>query len=450
MMRAGLDARAVALRILTEAQSRRIPTEPLLAPTLARSGLDARDRRLATTLVQTTHRWRGRADRILDHRLERGVRSLEARTLNILRLAYVQLFHLDQLPPHAVVHTAVDLARRAGGEGKARLVNRILRGLLAHPPGPEEWRAPRGSSVGAAIVLEGELSHPAWLLERWLARWGRSETERICEWNNRPPRFHLRVAGGAAAAAEVAARLGAEGIDAVPGRLLPEALRLCATLDLYGHPLLAEGRVSVQDESQMLVGRLWPPEATGPVLDLCAAPGTKSCHLAELEPETAVFAADAAPRRLERVRDAARRLRLGNVSCFVGDGLRPPLRPGLARVLVDAPCSALGVLQRRPDARWLRSPGEIHDAARRQALLLDAAADLLVPGGFLLYSLCTLESEESDEQVDAFLERHPGFEPAQLPAIVPEALRDRPGIVRVLPGTLEMEGLFAALLRRKA
>lgn len=450
-MRPGLDARGLALRILTQAQRDRIPTEPLLAPTLARSDLDARDRRFVTTLIQTTHRWRGRADAVLDHRLERGVRSLDARTLNILRLGYVQLMHLDQIPPHAVVHTAVDLAWRASGEGKARLVNKILRGLIAHPPVPEEWAIAPGQGTGGAPadLSPGELSHPAWLIERWRARWGDERTRALCQWNNRTPRFHLRVAGGAKESARVISALGAEGIAVEPGRLVPEALRLSGTLDLHGHPLLRAGSVSAQDESQMLVAHLWPADAAGPLLDLCAAPGTKTCHIAEREPQTTVIAADVAPRRLWRVRESLRRLGIEQVACLVADGLRPPLRPQFARVLLDAPCTALGVLQRRPDARWLRTPGDVLEASALQARLLDAAAGLLVPGGYLLYSLCSLEAEETDLQVSAFLERHPDFAPAEVPEVVPEALRAGVGRVRIVPGEIETEGLFAALLRRE-
>jgi 16S rRNA (cytosine967-C5)-methyltransferase len=437
------DPRALALRILTQAQHDRTPSDALLAPMLARSGLDARDRRLVTALVQMTHRWRGRADRVLDTRLVRGIRSLDPRTLNTLRLAYVQLFHLDQIPAHAVVHTAVDLAWRHGGEGKARLVNKILRGLISHPPGPSDWR---GADEGRSLA--GDLSHPDWLIARWIERWGEPVTRRICEWNNQTPSFHLRVHGGSAAVAQVRAELQAQGMTVTPGRVLPEALRMEGTFDAQAHPLVRAGRVSVQDESQMLVGHLWPDSGATPVLDICAAPGTKTGHLAETAPHATIFASDHAPRRLQRVRDTAARLGLANVACFVADGRRPPVRQVMQRVLLDAPCTSLGVLQRRPDARWLHAGGDIRDAAALQAQLLDSAADLLLPGGCLVYSVCSLENEETEDRIAAFLDRHPDFAPEALPGSIPEAVRGAKGIVRVLPGTLEMEGLFAALLRK--
>lgn len=439
-----MDARKLAIDVLARCEIERVPTEPLLAPMLARSHLDARDRRLATALVQTTNRWRGRADRVLDQRLSRGLRSLDPQTLSILRMAYVQLFHLEQIPAHAAVHTAVDAAWRMAGEGKSRLVNKILRGLIVRPPTPEEWRSGRGQQP-----LEGELSHPGWLLERWINRWGEAQTRQICHWNNAAPDLHLRVRAGRAPEAIISA-LAADGFEVKRGAILEEALSLRGSFDVHSHPLLADGALTIQDESQMLVGRLWPDESASPVLDLCSAPGTKSSHIAERSPGAAIFAMDRGARRIRRVAETMQRLSLSGVHTLVGDGRRPPLRSRFQRVLLDAPCSALGVLRRRPDARWLRAPGDIADCARLQRLLLDAAAQLVAPGGWLLYSVCTLEPEETDQQVAAFVERHPQFTACSLPDWIPHDLIISAGAMRIIPGTLGMEGLFAALWRRAA
>jgi 16S rRNA (cytosine967-C5)-methyltransferase len=437
------DPRALAVRILCRAQESRMPSEPLLGPMLNASGLDERDRRLVTALVQTTHRWRGRADRVLEKRLLRGVRSVDLVTLNILRLGYVQLFHFTQIPAHAIVHTSVDLAWRTVGEGKSRLVNRILRGLLAKHPGPEDWAWGRG-----AEGLEGELSHPAWLIERWLRRYGEETTRRICEWNNRAPVFHLRVRGGAAAVPMVRETFARAGVRVTAGAIVPESLRAEGTLDAHAHPLVRAGMISVQDESQMLVGHLWPEPEAVPVIDLCAAPGTKTAHLAEQAPEVPVFAADSSFHRVLRVRDTARRLGLDHLHVLVHDSRRPAVRTGFRRVLLDAPCTALGVLQRRPDARWLRTPGEVREAAALQAKILESAAALVAPGGWMVYSVCSLEPEETDERITAFLAGHPQFALEAAPGWIPDVLRDEAGRLRILPGTLGMEGLYAALMRR--
>jgi len=441
-----LAARHAALRILCESEARRIPADRVRSPLLERARLDSRSRRFATTLVQGAFRWRGRADRVLDARLAQGFASLDLCTRNILRLAYVQLFHLERVPAYAAVDTAVALARKLQGSGKARLVNGVLRGLTRNPPREEEWSRGKG-----AHALEGEWSHPAWLLERWIARWGMEETRRICAWNNAPPDFHLRVTGGPAEVAHVSAALLAAGIDAGPGAILPEALRVAGSFDVSRDPLLASGGVTIQDESQMLAGRLWPDPEAGPVADVCAAPGTKASHLASLAREVPVFAGDAGVERARLVAKTAARLGLANLHAYVADARRPPLRPAaIARLLLDAPCTSLGVLRRRPDARWLRGPDTIAAAARLQEELLASAALLVRPGGWLLYIVCTLEPEETDRQTERFRETQRGFGAEEWPGWVPGEIRAGPGIIRILPGVLGMEGLYAALWRRES
>jgi len=439
------DARSIALEVLVKCQTGRISSDPLLAPTLARSNLSDRDRRFVTQLVRTTHRWRGRADRVLDGRLTRGVRSLDPVTINILRLAYVQMFHLEQIPPHAIVHTAVELAHRQAGQGKARLVNSLLRGLLARTPAPAEWQRGQG-----AAVLEGELSHPLWLLERWIARWGEDETRRICEWNNQPPDFHLRVRGDGDERTRIRRQLEGEGRQVARGNLLAEMLRIAGSFAIREHELLLNGSVTLQDESQALVGHLWPDSGAGPVLEVCAAPGTKSSHLAQLSPAVDVFAADLTRQRVRRIAETKQRLGLARLHLLVADGRQPPLRCAFARVLLDAPCSGLGVLRRRPDARWLRTPGEVADAARLQAKLLAAAGSLVRPGGWLVYSVCSLEPEETTRTVDQFLDRERQFERCVLPKWVPADLHGPQDSLLVRPGQRGMEGVFATLLRRRS
>ncbi len=437
----GSDARSLALRVLVRSDIERVSADSILGPLLARTRLDSRDRRLVTMLVRTVHRWRGRADAVLDARLTKGLRSLDPVTLNVLRIAYVQLFHMDQIPPHAAVHTAVDTAWKNSGPGKARLVNSVLRGLLARRPGPWDWKDRR-----PVERLAAELSHPVWLIERWLRRWDAETVRRVCEWNNGNPELHLRLSPGAERA-KVEEALRAEGLTVHPGAVLPEALRVTGNLQVARHPLVLDGKVTVQDESQMMVAKLLGG-GRGPVADVCAAPGTKTAQLASESPDALIVAMDAKPRRLRKVVETARRLDLENVQCVSGDATRPPLRGALGRVLVDAPCTSLGVLRRRPDARWLRSPGEIPDAASLERQILQAASGLVAPGGLLLYSVCTLEPEETDEVVEDFLSRNTDFSRAQLPEWVPEEVRAGEGTIRVIPGTLGMEGLFACLMRR--
>lgn len=438
------EVRDLVLQLLVRSETERIPTDALLAPRLARSRLDERDRRLATTLVKTTHRWRGRADRVLDCRLKRGIRSLDVRTLNILRLGYVQLYHLDQIPIHAIVHTAVDLAMIKVGPGKAKLVNRLLRGLVSAAPTEKEWSRGEGGER-----LEGELSHPRWLLDRWVPRWGEEEVRRICTWNNSTPSFHLRLHGTEEERENARETLRDEGLEIRPGAVTPETVRVTGSFPVQRHALMKAGRLVPQDESQTLVGLLLPEVGSGPILDLCAAPGTKASHLAARFPDTQVVASDLSRRKVKRIQQTRTRLGLTNLNVVAANGTAPPYRAAVPAVLLDAPCTGLGVLQRRPDARWLRCPGDLADAIRTQRNLLASAAPLVAPGGTLLYSVCSLEPDECQEQADWFLRTFPDFEPGQLPGWVPDQLTSNPGQLCVLPGVLGMEGCFAALLRRK-
>jgi len=256
------------------------------------------------------------------------------------------------------------------------------------------------------------------------------------------------VRGDAGARRRVKERLERDGQRVLPGEVLEEVLRVDGSFPIPDHPLIKDGSTSPQDESQSLVGRLWPAEAGGPILDLCASPGTKSAHLAELHPDLEVIASDLAFRRVRRVADTKRRLHLDRFRVLVADGCRPPFRDIFSRVLLDAPCTGLGVLRRRPDARWLRSPGELVDAARNQKRLLAAAAETVRPGGWLLYSVCSLEPEETETQIAAFLESRSDYRLVALPDRIPEDLTPRSGILRVLPGVRGMEGVFAALMQR--
>jgi len=439
------EVRKLVLEVLVQCEENRMPSDPVLIPKLAISGFSDVDRRFAKMLVQTTHRWRGRADRVLDRRLHKGIRSLNVGLLNVLRLGYIQLFHLDQIPPHAAVNTSVDLAWIFGTEGQVRLVNRILRGLATQPPTPDLWTG--GNQYEA---LAGELSHPAWLLERWVPRWGEERVRQICQWNNQPPGFHIHLCGDGETKDEVTSWLAEKEIAFEPGALLPKTIRVKGSFRIQNSPLITEGMVIVQDESQMLVGHLWPDSDCGPVYDMCAAPGTKTSLLAGPGATASVFASDQSIHRVSRIRDTKTRLGLDQLYMVVADGGAPPFGRVFKRVLVDAPCSGLGVLRRRPDARWLRSPGEISDAASLQKHLLDSASQLVLPGGWLIYSLCSLETEEAEGQVARFLAKYPEFRPAPLPEWLPDSLRMGDGLVRVMPGEMGMEGMFAAVMQRSA
>lgn len=434
------SSRAAALDVLLSWDRRRRPVTPILSRARERLS-DPRERSLLTNIVMTTLRWLGWADAVLESRLAKGLDSLSPVMRWDLRMGVVQLLKIPGQESYAVVDTCVNLAKERGFGGQAGLVNGVLRGILRRPPEDSDMDA--GDPV---LDLARRHSHPPWLVSRWLGFYGPEAVESILRWNNSPPPLSLRLRGDERVREGICRQMRESGLDATQGAILPEVIRLRAGLVTEESPLLAEGRAVVQDESEALVSLLWDPEP--PVLDACAGPGTKSGHLADrLEPDGLVVGLDLVRERAAKVRETARRLRLGNLCAVQGDALRPPLGGKLRAILVDAPCTNLGVLCRRPDARWIRRPGEIGRRAALQKDLLAASIDLLAPGGYVLYSVCTLEPEETRDVIGPFLEKGV-LRIAELPGSLPGALVDSLGCIRIIPGTLGMEGVFAALLRR--
>jgi 16S rRNA (cytosine967-C5)-methyltransferase len=361
----------------------------------------------------------------------------------VLRLGVVQLCRMKGQEAYAVVDTSVGLAKKLGFGRQSGLVNAVLRGVLRDPPSDSETAT--GDPEGD---LATSLSHPRWLVSRWLARYGPQVTEAILRWNNTPPRLSFRIRGDARSRAEVLHGMRQAGVDPASGAVLPDMHRLKAGFLPEESPWLAEGRIVIQDESEALVSCLWDPEP--PVIDVCAGPGTKSGHLADrVGPTGLVVGWDLVWARAARVRETGRRLGRPNLLAVQADAMNPPVRGGFRSVLVDAPCTNLGVLCRRPDARWIRRPEEISERASLQRKLLEAAVDLLAPGGYVVYSVCTLEPEETEDVIAPLLLESGGrIEIAELLPSVPETLIDDRGCLRILPGTMGMEGVFAALLRK--
>lgn len=387
-----------------------------------------------------TLRFQGRLDHLLALRLRRGLGSVEPPVLDILRLGAYQLLRMDGVPPYAAVSQAVEQAREAGGEGAARLANAVLRRVAEAGEDPALFPSLEEDPLG---YLSTWGSHPRWLVERWVSRWGRERAAALVEADNLRPATVLQPWG--IPEGEGVRRLQAAGIpvstlpDGLPGLVLGEGVEPGRALGVI--PAL------VQDPAAALVVRYAAPPPGARVADLCAAPGGKA--LALLPASGYVLAADPLPSRLALLRENADRLgvepqRLGVVAARAE---APPLR-GAELVLLDVPCSGTGTLRRHPDARWRLRPGDIASLAGLQARLLEGAAPVVTIGGALVYSTCTLEPEENEEQVRAFLERHPGFRLVPGGEGIVARFVDREGFLRVLPGAEGSDGAFAARLVR--
>jgi len=434
--------RRLALEVFLAWDASRESADVLFAghPLLAR--LSERDRDLAAELVRGTFRWRGRLDWLLSHRVRRPLAELEPALLWILRLGLFQAEQLDRIPPHAIVDTSVELAKRFSSRGGAALVNAVLRrstGGEPPPPEPDAAEDPLGHLVARA-------SHPRWLLERWLARYGFRRTLELTAANNRKPSLTLRVASDRVGAEDLLGDLARQGVAVEPGEYLPDTVRLPGGWHPLCRDLLESGLVVVQDEAAGMVSYVARPAGGLRVLDVCAAPGGKTLHFAALCGDARIVAADLSWRRLAALGPALARTGTPGVHRVAADGRRPATRGGFGRVLVDAPCSNSGVLGRRPDARWRRTGDDVARLAALQGELLDAARAQVGPGGLLLYSTCSLEPEENEDVVARYLERHPSD--ALLPAddVLPaEVVRN--GFLSTNPAEHRIDGAFAAAIR---
>jgi 16S rRNA (cytosine967-C5)-methyltransferase len=442
--RAASPARAVAARVLERVDTDAAFADLALDAEIERRSLSGRDVALATELVYGTLRWQRYLDWILAPHSRRRLASLDARVRVLLRLTAYQLAFLERVPAFAAVNDAVTLARAK--PGVAEYVNAVLR-AFARRGKPEREPAPPADPLDA---LATRCSFPTWIARRWVERLGAAEAETLMRALNERPPLGIRANTLRLSREDLAARLRREGVEATPMRLAPEGVTVEGGGDPGRWRAFADGGCVVQDEGSMLVARLLEPAAGMMIADVCAAPGTKSTHLAQLmDNRGRVLALDPQAGRLGRVSEAAARLGVTIVEAV--DGPVETLAPRWAGlcdgVLVDAPCTNLGVLRRNPEVKWRRQAADVAAAATRQRSILAAATTLVRPGGRLVYATCSLEPEENEGVVHDFLASDPTFAldpPAAFP-IPPGA----DGFVRCLPHQHGTDGFTAARLRRR-
>ena len=406
---AGRDvARDAALDVLIAVDERLAYLQPAMDAAAKRGRLDRRDRALALELAGGVLRWRRRLDYALEPRLRRGFEHTPPRLCQVLRLGAYQLLMLDRIPPHAAVHAAVEQARRRVGEGTTQLVNAVLRGLLR-----DGETLPRGEAADAIAV---RVSHPTWLVDLLVAEHGPEFASLALEAHNRPAPLMARAVGAEPPVEDVVARLTTEGARVERGRYAPRALALVGHPNPFCGESFTAGTWTAQDEASQLVTHLLDPQPGEQIWDACAAPGGKARHIAELVGAPGrVIATDIHGRKADRMaRELADVPWITARRHDAGRGM-PAGAPlgGFDRVLVDAPCSALGVIRRHPEIRWRRSVADVERAAARQSEILGAVADAVRPGGVLVYSVCTWTDAEGPSIVAAFLAGRPDFQLVQ-------------------------------------
>lgn len=445
---AGGPARQTALRVLHAIDAEQAYTDVALRQLLDASSLERRDRAFVTACVYGVVRWQGRIDWLLSKACSRPLDSLTPWIRNILRLGAYQCLWMERVPPRAAVHASVGLARRFGHAGVAGLVNGVLRTLLRQHA---TYALPDADTQPAAHLAVAH-SHPQWLVERWLDRYGWERTQALCAANNRPRDVTLRVNTLRTTPQALASRLAQEGLRLVrPSRWLAAALVAQGTSRLDALPSYQDGLFQVQDEGAMLVAPLCRAQPGQRVLDVCAAPGGKTTHLAQLMGDTGhILACDAQPSRLRLLHANVKRLRLTSITPVASDGAAPPWSGVFDRILVDAPCSGLGVLSRHPDIKWRKGSEDLQSMQATQLALLEAQCRHLAADGLLVYSVCSNEPEETRDVVRMFLECHPELRLDAVAGDLPKELdrhSSRIATLDLTPDQHGTEGVFAARFR---
>lgn len=447
-------ARAIAYTILTEIDTNEAFSNISLNRELSQANLEARDRGLTTEIVYGVLRMRGHLDYIINQFSKRSVDQLDPGVRNLLRMGIYQIKFLDKIPTRAAVHTTVELAKKDFHQGITKFINGVLRNIdrnLHQIKFPDQKRDPVG-------YISTYYSHPEWLVQKWLDRFGFTDTVELCEANNQVPDLMIRTNTLKINPATLADDLFEKhGLDVFLLSYPYEGLLLENATGFTNLNEFKEGFFTVQGQASMTVAHALQVEPGMKVADLCAAPGGKTTHIAALmENEGEVLAVDIHPHKINLIEENCRRLGVTNVKTLCADTSILDLEEGsFDRLLLDAPCSGLGLLAQKPEIRWMKSQKEIDELVELQRTLLRKGFTWLKPGGILVYSTCTIVEEENQKMVDEALQmanlelidlRH--LLPAEERDIFAENGLDAP-YLEFLPQISETEGFFIAAFRKK-
>ena len=402
--------------------------------------LDARDRRWTRELVYGMLRHRGWIDAILSDRVRGGLVRLDPDVIDLLRLGVYQLTNMGSVPAYAAIAQTVELAKRRHGLGASKLVNAVLRRTDRER---DELKVPAATEAAEALAVH--YSHPRWLIARWIERWGEQDTERLLALNNTEAPLVIRPYG--IVREQLEAMLEEAGVHVAEAPYVSDSIAISGGITFTELGAFKKGLFFVQDPAATLVTEYAAIAPSTTVADLCAAPGGKSLELSKIA--GTVIASDKSLGRLQRLLANLQRLETTSLLPYVGDARQPAIAP-VDAVLIDVPCTGTGTFRRHPDARWRLKISDLAVMSALQKTILRAAAKVVKQGGLLIYSTCSLEPEENDEQVDWFLSENPDWILESPPegSVAPELL-DR-GRLRVLPQRHGTDGAFAARLRRVA
>ncbi len=443
--RAGVETRRAALEILLAVQERGAFADAMLGNRI--TGFAPADRRLVTRLVLGTLAWQARLDYEIERLAGRQLRAIDPAVLTILRLGLFQLRFLDRIPAHAVVDTAVNLAK---SNRETRAASGMVNAVMRRATRESAPMPPREGNLAAHLAIA--YSHPRWLVERFIEWFGAADAELLIAADNEAAPNVIRLNLARASRAEILERLVADGFEVDAGGRALETIILKSAVRFESEAYRA-GLFHAQSEASQLVARMLAPPPGATVADCAAAPGGKSTHLAEMVGDSGrVIAIDVNFGGLKQARSLAHRLGHRQIDFIRADlaTAAPPLSPAsFGHVLLDAPCTGIGTLREHPEIRWRVAPADPARMAKLQVRMLENAAALVRAGGVIVYSVCSVAPEEGQGVVAAFLSAHPDFQIDREPPNRDElaGLLDEEGFMRTRPDRDGVDGFFAARLR---
>ena len=441
------NPRQLAFLALQDIYKNKAYTDIALDRVLEKAKINKADRGLTCELVYGIVRRQRTLDWLIDSLGTKKANRQPPKLRTILNIGLYQLRYLTQIPDSAAVNTSVELAKQNGLGKLTGVVNGILRKYLRIAIDTDPLVLPTNSIAKLGILH----SFPDWIVQTYLQQLEESEVDRLCNWFNQPPAIDLRVNILKTSVDSVATTLSKLGISVSRLPYLPQALRLTGSIGaIQKLPGYQEGWWMVQDSSAQLVSQLLAPQPGETIIDACAAPGGKTTHIAELmEDRGQVIACDRDAKRLRKVRANAKRLNLESIQIYEGDSLElTEFREKGDRVLLDAPCSGLGTLHKRPDIRWRQTPDNIRELSQLQTDLLTRVATWTKPKGILVYATCTLNPLENEQVIQSFLSTHPHWSievPGNLQGadfVTPE------GWFKIFPQRYNMDGFFMVRLKQ--
>jgi 16S rRNA (cytosine967-C5)-methyltransferase len=439
-----IDARCTAYLTLQQIYLKDDYTDVALNRILHQNQLREQDRGLATELVYGIVRKQRTLDTLINQLGKKTADQQPPKLRIILHLGLYQLRYLDQIPPSAAVNTSVELAKTQGLKKLSGVVNGVLRQYLRLAQEKDPLQLPDDPIQRLGVLY----SFPDWMILNWIEQFGEAEAEKLCAWFNQTPQLHLRINPLQTTVEEVQTAFAEKGITTEKIPELPQGLRLLSSpgkiSDLPGYD---QGWWTVQDGSAQLVSHILDPQPGETIIDACAAPGGKTTHIAELMGDRGiVWGRDRASSRLKKVQENAQRLKLRCIQTQAGDSRRYAEFTGIAdKVLLDAPCSGLGTLHKRPDLRWRKTFENTRELSELQRELLNQAATWTKPNGVLVYATCTLNPVENEQVVQSFLHTHSQWQLSTLQT----PLATNSGWLKILPHYHNMDGFFIAHLSRR-